>query len=95
MTTHDHLMVMDEEAGVAELKARLSHFLRRVRGGRSITVVARDRPVARLVPYEQRPGLSVREPLAGAPALKDVPLPEPVPVERDIVELLREERGTR
>ncbi|MEZ4416144.1 MAG: type II toxin-antitoxin system prevent-host-death family antitoxin [Gemmatimonadota bacterium] len=86
---------MDEQAGIAELKARLSHYLRRVRGGRSITVVARDRPVARLVPYEQRPGLAIREPLPGAPALKAVPLPKPLRVSKDIVDLLIEERGTR
>ena len=37
---------------VAELKARLSHYLREVREGRSFTVLSRDIPVATLGPYE-------------------------------------------
>jgi prevent-host-death family protein len=38
--------------GIADLKARLSEHLRWVRRGRSLTVLDRDTPVARLVPYE-------------------------------------------
>ena len=38
---------------VAELKARLSHYLREVREGRSYTVLSRDIPVATLGPYER------------------------------------------
>jgi antitoxin (DNA-binding transcriptional repressor) of toxin-antitoxin stability system len=37
---------------VAELKARLSHYLREVRAGRSFTVLSRDIPVATLGPWE-------------------------------------------
>ena len=42
---------------IAELKARLSEYLRAVRRGRTLTVLDRDRPVARIVPYdtERRP----------------------------------------
>jgi prevent-host-death family protein len=46
--------------GVAELKARLSHYLRRVRGGRTLTVVDRSTPVARLVPYDSSGPLEIR-----------------------------------
>ncbi len=37
--------------GIADLKARLSEHLRAVRKGRSVTVLDRSTPVARLVPY--------------------------------------------
>ena len=36
---------------VAELKARLSEYLRRVRGGHEVTVLHRETPIARIVPY--------------------------------------------
>jgi prevent-host-death family protein len=36
---------------IADLKARLSQHLRSVRKGRTLTVLDRDTPVARIVPY--------------------------------------------
>lgn len=42
-----------KEVGVAELKAHLSEYLRQVRAGESIVIRDRDRPIARLVPYEE------------------------------------------
>ena len=39
-----------ERVTVAELKSRLSHYLREVRAGKSFTVVSRDIPVANLGP---------------------------------------------
>jgi prevent-host-death family protein len=36
---------------IADLKARLSEHLRLVRKGRTLTVLDRDTPVARIVPY--------------------------------------------
>ncbi len=39
-----------ESAGVAQLKARLSEYLARVRAGEEVLVTDRGRPVARLVP---------------------------------------------
>lgn len=59
MTSHDHNQVMSR-VGIADLKARLSEHLRRVRSGRSITVVDRDTPVAQIVPYDVSPALEVR-----------------------------------
>lgn len=39
-----------ESAGVAQLKARLSEYLARVRAGEEVLVTDRGQPVARLVP---------------------------------------------
>jgi prevent-host-death family protein len=41
---------------VADLKARLSEHLRAVRKGRTLTVVDRSTPVARIVPYAAEGG---------------------------------------
>jgi prevent-host-death family protein len=41
-----------ESAGVAQLKARLSEYLSRVRAGEEVLVTDRGRPVARLVPVD-------------------------------------------
>ena len=40
-----------KSVGVADLKARLSEHLRAVRKGRTLTVLDRNTPVARIVPY--------------------------------------------
>jgi prevent-host-death family protein len=39
-----------ESAGVADLKARLSEYLARVKSGEEVLVTERGKPVARLVP---------------------------------------------
>jgi len=41
---------MNKMAAVAELKAHLSRFLRRVKSGEEIVITERDVPIARLVP---------------------------------------------
>jgi prevent-host-death family protein len=46
--------------GIADLKAHLSQHLRAVRKGRTLTVVDRDAPIARLVPIEAGP-LEIRK----------------------------------
>lgn len=89
MTTSGYNLVMDG-VRIAELKARLSEYLRQVRRGESIVVLDRDKPVARLVPYEE-PGLRVRRPPPGS-RLADVPLPPPLDLDFDVVDLLLEER---
>lgn len=40
---------------VAELKAKLSSFLARVRMGEDVVVTDRGKPVARLIPFEAQP----------------------------------------
>jgi prevent-host-death family protein len=84
-------MVM-KRVGVAELKSRLSEYLRYVRRGESLTVLDRDTPVARMVPYDAAQPLQIRPPLGGAPKLQDVPLPAPLRVDVDVLELLQRER---
>ena len=85
-----------ERVTVAQLKSRLSYYLREVRAGRSFTVVSRDIPVATLAPLNalsddglmsipadpSAPPLSA--PVFGGPA--DAP---------DAVELIREGREDR
>jgi prevent-host-death family protein len=78
---------------IADLKAHLSEHLRTVRQGRSLTVLDRDTPIARLVPYLPRAEmLTIRRPLAHSPGLHGVPLPPPLPGSVDVVALLLEER---
>ena len=59
MTTHDHNLVMSK-VGIADLKARLSEHLRKVRKGQTLVVLDRDTPVARIVPYGPESPLAVR-----------------------------------
>ena len=79
-----------KRARIAELKARLSEYLRTVRRGETITVLDRDTPVARIVPIRQ-PGLRVRKPASGAPRPSRVVSP-PSDLKLDVLELLLEER---
>ena len=76
---------------IADLKARLSEHLRSVRNGGTVTVLDRDTPVARIVPYAA-PALEIRK--ARRP-LRDLKLP-PRPAKRtDSVALLTEDRRRR
>jgi len=78
---------------IAQLKARLSEYLRGVRRGHELTVLERQTPIARIVPYANEPhGLTVRRPLPTSPGLHRVPLPPPLHVDLDVVALLLEER---
>lgn len=81
--------------GVAELKNRLSEYLRRVRRGEVLTVLDRDTPIAQLGPIGPATGLVVRGPAPGSPKPRDVRLPPPLRLRRDIVTLLLEERTER
>lgn len=95
MTLHDYIVVMSKKAGVAELKSRLSYYLRMARGGTSVVVMDRGNPVAELVPYRQQPtkSLVVRERTPGAIRPGDVkPLP-PILTTTQVDALLAEDRG--
>jgi prevent-host-death family protein len=75
---------------VAELKARLSAYLRAVRRGHPVTVCERDTPVARLVPYlASGDPLTSRQPIR---ALQEVALPRPLGRRVDSLAALLEER---
>ena len=96
MTRDSHLMVMtrrlSDRVRIAEFKARLSEYLRAVRRGSTLTVLDRDTPIARVVPYEEGAPLRVRAPAGRYRRVGDVPMPSPLAVPGDIVELLLEER---
>ena len=77
---------------IAELKARLSEYLRAVRAGETIGVLDRDTPVARIVPVHARGFLHVRKPAPGTPPPGRMPLPGPAKLHIDVVRLLLEER---
>jgi prevent-host-death family protein len=78
---------------IADLKARLSHYVRLARSGRTVTVKNRSETVARLVAAGPSPaGLTLRPPAEGAGPPGRVPLPRPVRLRRDPVALLLEER---
>jgi len=91
MVINDYLMTM-KNVRVAELKARLSEYLRSVRGGHEITVYDRDQPIARIVPFAPGGVLSVREPTHAYRTLGDIELPPRAKLDVDAVELLLEDR---
>lgn len=78
---------------IADLKSHLSAHLRKVRAGRTITVLDRDTPIARIVPYDEHGApLNLRTPRPKAPTLREVRLPPPLRLRGDILELLLKER---
>jgi len=78
---------------IAELKARLSEYLRRVRRGQVVTVLDRDTPIADIVPHvADATRLVVRRPSPSTPALHRIPIPPPLRLDVDAVALLLEER---
>ncbi|MEO8256527.1 MAG: type II toxin-antitoxin system prevent-host-death family antitoxin [Acidobacteriota bacterium] len=81
-----------KQVRIAELKARLSEYLRAVRGGETIAVLDRDTPVAHIVPVRDQRALRIRKPASGTPSPNLVPLPKPSRLHIDIVQLLLEER---
>lgn len=80
----------EKSVKVAELKARLSAYLRAARRGHAVTVCDRDTPIARLVPYGPAgEPLTVRRPVR---ALHDVPMPPPLGRPVDSLAALLDER---
>src|SRR5258708_38577489 len=80
MTIYDYVKTMKtplvKSVKVAELKAKLSAYLRSARSGQSVVVCDRDTPVARLVPYA-----ATAEPFAVRHAIRPLhstPLPRPL-----------------
>ena len=81
-----------KQVRIAELKSKLSEYLRAVQGGESITVLDRNTSIAQIVPIPERPGLRIRKPASGSPTPNKVSLPKPALLKLDVVELLLEER---
>ena len=84
-----------KQVRIAELKARLSEYLREVRGGETISVLDRETPIAQIVPVPSRAALRIRKPAPGAPKPNQVPLPKAGNVKLDVVDLLLEERQSQ
>ncbi len=81
------------------LKANLGKYLRVVRRGQEVLVIARDEPVARLVPVDPAPParrglvISPRDPTA--PTLGQITAPAIRYRGKSTTELLREDRDRR
>ena len=81
-----------KQVRIADLKARLSEYLRAVRAGESIAVLDRDTPVAQIIPVREWRTLRVQKPAPGAPRLHRIKIPGRAPLSVDVVQLLLEER---
>ena len=77
--------------GIADLKARLSEHLRSVRKGRILTVMDRDTPVARIVPYADEP-IAVRR---ATRRVRDLVVPAPPAAATDSLAVLVGDRDRR
>ena len=76
---------------IADLKARLSEYLRAVRNGGTLTVLDRDTPIARIVPFAAQP-LEIRK---AKRRLRDLKLLRKPSNRTDSVALLRDDRRRR
>jgi prevent-host-death family protein len=90
VTSNDYHVTM-KTVGIADLKARLSEHLRAVKKGRSLTVLDRETPVARLVPVETGP-LEIRQASRRA---RDLPVPPPAAAPTDSLAVLLADRQRR
>jgi prevent-host-death family protein len=90
MTPSDYHVVM-KSVGIADLKARLSQYLRFVRKGRTLMVLDRGTPVARIVPCVPEP-IEVRRALR---RVRDLVPPPPPAKPTDSVAVLLDDRRRR
>jgi antitoxin (DNA-binding transcriptional repressor) of toxin-antitoxin stability system len=64
-----------------------------VRRGHPLTVLERETPIARIVPYASEASLlSIRRPRPDSPPLNRIALPPPLKLRVDVVTVLLEER---
>jgi antitoxin (DNA-binding transcriptional repressor) of toxin-antitoxin stability system len=91
MTIHDHNQVMNK-VGIADLKAHLSQHLRKVRSGRTLTVLDRETPVAQIIPYAAEGPLEVRK---ATRRPRDLRMPPPAPAATDSLSVLLKDRASR
>jgi len=77
---------------IADLKARLSEHLRAVRRGRTLTVLDRDTPIARIVPYDESEPLKVRR---ATRKPRELALPPPPDRPTDSLTALLQDRASR
>lgn len=76
---------------IADLKARLSEHLRAVRNGGTVTVLDRDTPIARIVPF-LAPSLEIRK---ATRRLRDLKLLRKPSKRTDSTAVLRQDRRRR
>jgi len=81
-----------KQVRIAELKAKLSEYIRAVHRGETIVVLDRQTPVAQIVPVRAPSALRVRKPAPGSPLPNRIPPPKPMKLPIDVVRLLLEER---
>ena len=79
------------KVGIADLKAHLSQHLRKVRGGRTITVVDRNTPVAQIVPYSPQTPLEIRR---ATRKPTDLPVPPPQSTPTNSLAVLLRDRAS-
>jgi len=92
MTSNDQYIVMNEEVGIADLKAHLSEHLRKVRNGETLTVLDRDTPIAQIAPVKADAALEMRR-ATRKPA--DLPPPQPPSTPTDSLSILLDDRASR
>ena len=80
------------KVGIADLKAHLSQHLRRVRGGRTLTVLDRDTPIAQIIPYDAEAPLEVHR-ATRKPG--DLRLPPPASSKTASLSVLLQDRASR
>ena len=84
--------------GIRELKSRLSHYLRQVKGGATLIITERGRPIGRIVPAGLPPEDKLETMVAaGLVAWSGRPLPPARPVattrgHQTVADLLLEDR---
>jgi prevent-host-death family protein len=94
VTIDDHNLVMSK-VGIADLKARLSEHLRKVRKGQTLVVLDRDTPVARIVPYAPESPLAPLEMRRATRKPGELRLPAPPSTPTDSLRLLLQDRASR
>ena len=77
---------------IVEFESRLKEYVERARLGHEFTLLDGKEPVACLMPIRLAEVLLVREPLERSSSLQDVPMPPPIDLGFDVVDLLLDDR---
>ncbi len=80
---------------IADLKSHLSQHIREVRGGRVLTVLDRNTPVARLSPINSGDDVVITPPVEPVSSLAKLKLPPAARINTDVVRYLLEDRQKR
>jgi antitoxin (DNA-binding transcriptional repressor) of toxin-antitoxin stability system len=80
---------------IGQLKSRLSHHLRQVRAGETVTILDRDKPIARIVPIGAGGDIVITKPARSAPSFASISFPKLPKIKVDVVKMLLEDRRRR